>query len=112
MLDVKIAATRKPQVSTQIFDDRMYFNANVPLASMEAPRAIPNLVGLIGDCSGSGAARDHGREFALVDSYFKKIVKGEVRLTRVRDIAESAERFTIINGNRRMHQRRKVRRFF
>ena len=99
VLDVEIAANRNPQVSTQVFDGRMYFHADIPLASVEAPRTIPNLVGLIWDSSGSGAARDHGREFAMLDAYFKKMGNGEVRLTRVRDIAEPAERFAIVNGN-------------
>ena len=47
VLDVEIGATRTPQVSTQLFEGKMYFHADVPLASMEAPRNIPNLVGLI-----------------------------------------------------------------
>ncbi|MEO8384388.1 MAG: VIT domain-containing protein [Betaproteobacteria bacterium] len=99
VLDVEIAATRTPQISTQVFEGRQYFHADIPLASVEAPRAIPNLVGLIWDSSGSGAARDHGREFALLDAYFKKMRNGEVRLTRIRDIAERTERFAILNGN-------------
>ena len=37
---------------------------------------------------------------------------GDVRLTRVRDIAEPAERFAIVKGNWRMYQRRKASRFF
>ena len=112
VLDVEIVANRNPQVATQIFDGRMYFHADFPLASVEAPRVIPNLVSLIWDSSGSGAARDHGREFALLDAYFKKMGNGEVRLTRVRDIAEPAERFAIVKGNWRMYQRRKASRFF
>ena len=102
VLDVEIVANRNPQVATQIFDGRMYFHADVPLASVEAPRAIPSLVDLIWDSSGSGAARDHGREFALNDAYFKKMGNGEVRLTRVRDIAAPAERIAIVNGYLRL----------
>ena len=79
---------------------------------METPRAIPNLVGLIWDSSGSDAARDHGREFALLDAYFKKMGNGEAPLTRVRDIAEPPKRFAIIYGNWRVYLCRKVRRFF
>ena len=45
-------------------------------------------------------------------AYFKKMGNGEFRLTRVRDVAEPAERFAIGNGNRRMYQRRKARIFF
>ncbi len=99
VLEVEIAAKRDPQVTTQLFEGRTYFHADVPLAAVEATRTIPNLVSLIWDSSGSGAARDHGREFALLDAYFRKMGNGEVRLTRLRDAAEPVERFAIINGD-------------
>ena len=99
VLEVEIAAMRTPQVSTQVVDGRTYFHADIPLPAVEAPRTIPNLIGLVWDSSGSGAARDHGREFALLDAYFRKMGNGEVRLTRIRDTAEPAGRFTIANGN-------------
>ena len=47
----------------------------------------------------SGAARDHGREFALLDAYFKTLRDGEVRLTRIRDVAEPALKFRIADGD-------------
>ncbi len=99
VMDVEIAASRVPQITTQMFDGRTYFHADVPLAMREAPRAIPNLISLLWDSSGSGSARDHGREFALLDAYFKKMGNGEVRLTHVRNVAEPAQRFAIVNGN-------------
>ncbi len=99
VMDVEIAASRVPQITTQMFDGITYFHADVPLAMREAPRTIPNLISLIWDSSGSGSARDHGREFALLHAYFKKMGNGEVRLTRVRNVAEPAQRFAIVNGN-------------
>ena len=99
VLDIEIAASRNPQFTTQLFDGKTYFHVDVPVASREAPRAIPNFVSLVWDSSGSGATRDHGRELALLDAYFKKMVNGEVRLTRMRDVAEATERFTVVNGN-------------
>ena len=99
VLEVEITAARTPQVSTQVFDGRTYFHADIPFATAEAPRAMPNLVSLIWDSSGSGATRDHGREFALLDAYFRKMGSGDVRLTRLRDTAEPTERFTVVNGN-------------
>jgi hypothetical protein len=99
VLDVEIAATRNPQITTQLFDGKTYFHVDVPLAAIEVPRAIPNLIGLLWDSSGSGATRDHARELALLDAYFRKMGNGEVRLTRIRDTAEPVQRFAIVNGN-------------
>ena len=99
VLEVEIASSRSPQVTTQAFEGCTYFHADIPLATEEAPRAIPNLVSLVWDSSGSGATRDHGREFALLDVYLRKMANGEVRLTRLRDTAEPTERFTVVNGN-------------
>ena len=99
VLEVEIASSRSPQITTQTFEGRTYFHADIRLASIEAPRAIPNLVSLVWDSSGSGAARDHGREFTLLDGYFRKMGNGEVRLTRLRDTAEPTARFTVVNGN-------------
>ena len=99
ILNVEIAPSNSPQVTTQVFDGKTYFHADIPLVSREAPRAIPNLVSLIWDSSGSGATRDHARELALLDAYFRKMGNGEVRLTRIRDAAEPVVRFAVINGN-------------
>ena len=98
VLELVIPQSRAAQVATQSFDGKTYFMADVPIASIEAARSMPNVVGLIWDSSGSGSARDHGRELALLDAYFKKMRNGEVRLTRIRDVAESAGTFRIRNG--------------
>ncbi len=99
MLEIAIAQSREAQIATQVFEGKAYFLADVPLAAKEAARSIPNIVGLIWDSSGSGAERDHGRELALLDAYFKKMGNGEVRLTRIRDIAEAAGSFRVRNGD-------------
>ena len=99
VLSVEIAPSNNAQITTQVFDGKTYFHADVPLASREATRNIPRLISLIWDSSGSGAARDHARELALLDAYFKKMGNGEVRLTRLRDVAEPMQRFAIVNGN-------------
>lgn len=99
VLNVEIAPTNSVQISTQVFDGKTYFHADVPLAFVEVQRVIPKIVGLVWDSSGSGAARDHAREFALLDAYFRKMGNGEVRLTRLRNTAEPVQRFSITNGN-------------
>ena len=98
-LDITTEASTGPVITTQAFDGRTYFIADVPLQSTESARAIPNTVGLIWDSSGSGAARDHGREFALLDAYFKRLRNGEIRLTRIRHDAEPVQVFRVVNGN-------------
>jgi tetratricopeptide (TPR) repeat protein len=100
VLEVHVPAGVKPEVHTQVVSDKTYFVAEVPARS-DAPvlRNLPPVVGIIWDASGSGATRDHAREFALLDTYFKRLGNGEARLTRVRDAAEPVERFRIVNGN-------------
>ncbi len=109
MLDVQLPASTRPEVRTQTVNGKTYFVAEVPARSTaEAPRAVPAVVGLVWDASGSGAARDSVREFALLDAYFKRLGNGgngEVRLTRVRDAAEPVERFRVSNGDWRALRR-------
>ena len=100
MLDVQLPASTRPEVRTQVVGDKTYFVAEVPAPREPAvPRKLPAVVGIIWDASGSGASRDHALEFALLDTYFKRMGNGEVLLTRVRDAAEPAERFRISNGD-------------
>src|SRR5262249_3405112 len=88
-----------PRIHTQVFDGQTYFHAELPVAAMQAPRALPATVALVWDSSGSGATRDHGREFAVLDAYFRRLGDGEVRLTRLRDAAEPVRRFRIVRGD-------------
>ncbi len=105
VLEVQVPVSARPEVHTQTHNGKTCFVAEVParvggVATML--RALPSVVGLIWDASGSGAARDHVREFALLDTYFKRLGNGgngEVRLTRVREAAEPVERFRIVNGD-------------
>ncbi len=98
-LDIATVAGNSPVITTEVYDGRTYFTADVPLPTIETAREIPNIVGLIWDSSGSGATRDHGHEFALLDAYFKKLRNGEVRLTRIRHDAEAPHRFRVVNGD-------------
>ena len=98
-IDVAITTGNVPAIVTEVFEGRTYFVADVPVPTIEATREVPASIGVIWDSSGSGAARDHEREFALLDAYFKKMRNGEVRLTRIRHDTEPVQRFFIVNGN-------------
>lgn len=99
VLELDIPPAPGAQAYTQVFEAKTYFYADLPVPAREAARTLPAVVGLVWDSSGSGAARDHGREFALLDAYFRRMKNGEVRLTRIRDSAEAAQSFSIVNGN-------------
>ena len=99
LLQLDFVAAPGPRVHTQVFDGHTWFHAELPLAAGEAPRALPKVVALVWDSSGSGAGRNHDREFALLDAYFRAMREGEVRLTRLRDTAEPVQTFRIQRGD-------------
>jgi len=100
ILTVEYPNTGTPLITTETRDDQTYFYAEVsPPPSVPAPRTAPKIVGLVWDASGSGAARDHGREFALLDAYFKVLGSVKVELVIARDRAEAPQIFTIANGD-------------
>ncbi|CAN7173325.1 tetratricopeptide repeat protein [Acidovorax sp. LjRoot118] len=89
----------QPLVTTQRFEGASYFYAEVPVAARSAERARPERVGLVWDASGSGAARDHARELALLDGWLRRLGTVEVLLQPVRDVAGPVERFSVQAGN-------------
>ena len=99
VLELAIPSATGAQAYTQTFDAKTYFYAELPVPSRNASRTLPRTIGLIWDSSGSGAARDHGREFALLDAYFRRLQNGEVKLTRIRDAAEAAQTFSVTGGD-------------
>ena len=100
MLDLHLPASLQPEIRTQAVNGTTYFIAEVPARQVSAAlRSVPSVVGIIWDASGSGSRRDPAREFALLDTYFKRMGNGEVRLTRLRDAAQAVERFRIGNGD-------------
>jgi len=98
-LDIAFVPAPGGSVTTQQVDRSVYFAAQLPIATHSATRALPRVVSLVWDASGSGAQRDHGRELALLDAYFAKARDIEVRLVRVRDAAEPAQRFDVRRGD-------------
>ena len=99
MLELAIPGAGRPQSYTQAFDGKNYFYAEVPVEAAVAPRRLPRVVGLIWDSSGSGAQRDHAREFDLLDRYLRQAGNAEVRLIRLRDRADPIQNFTVRNGD-------------
>ena len=98
-LEVELTPATGGSVTTQRVDGHAYFVAQLPVAAQSAPRALPRVVSLVWDASGSGAQRDHGREFALLEAYFAKARNIDVQLVRVRDAAEAPQRFDVKNGD-------------
>jgi Ca-activated chloride channel homolog len=98
-LTLQIPASDKAQTYTQAFDGQNYFIAEVPVADTRQDRALPSVMGLLWDSSGSGDKRNHDLEFSLLERYFKKAGNVEVRLTRLRDRAEATETYRIKNGD-------------
>jgi Ca-activated chloride channel family protein len=80
------------------FGGARYFFAELPVRATALPRRLPKAVALVWDSSASGAQRDHGREFALLDTYFGRMGDGVVRLQRVRETVSAPEEFRISGG--------------
>lgn len=99
LLFIALTPANSSLVQLESFEGKNYFVADIPIAGREAGRAIPGTIGLVWDSSGSARTRDRAREFALLDAYFKKMNDGEVRLTRIRDVAEKTETFRVRGGD-------------
>jgi Ca-activated chloride channel family protein len=103
-LKLLLPASAAPRSFVQQFDGATYFMAEVPLpppspGASRAARALPKVVGLLWDSSGSGANRAHAAELVELERYFKALGNGEVRLTRLRDRAEATVGYKVVNGN-------------
>ncbi|MEK6771624.1 MAG: VIT domain-containing protein [Pseudomonadota bacterium] len=100
VFEVRIPAPEKASLTTQWFGDTTYFQAEIPAPRMAPlPRRIAPRVALYWDASGSGARRDHAREFALLDHYFRAMGEGEVVLVRFRDRPDAPLHFKITRGD-------------
>lgn len=95
------SAHDRPVVSTQYFNDRTYFYAEVPVAGYRAvvPRPAPRRLGLVWDASGSGARRDHARELAVLEDLFRHWGNVEVHLRLARDVTEDRGVFRVKDGD-------------
>ena len=99
-----IAQLSWPAAETEIvvadrFEEGSYFYGDVPVQVPAAPRVAPRTLALIWDASGSGSRRDHAREFALLDLWFKQLGNVDVSLVVARDQAEAPRNFSVKSGN-------------
>ncbi len=81
------------------FEEDSFFYGDVPVNVPAAPRVAPRTLALIWDASGSGNRRDHAREFALLDLWFKQLGNVDVSLVVARDQAEVPRNFSVKSGN-------------
>jgi len=98
-LELDIARLSSALVQTQPLDGRRWFHAEIPLVVRAGSRKPPRRVAIVWDSSGSGAARNQERELALLDAYFRRMGTGDVRLLRVRDVAEPVQTFRVTGGD-------------
>ena len=98
-LTLHFETAKKAQSFVQELDGQNYFHAEVPLPGISTPRVMPRTIGLLWDSSASARKRDIDGELALLDRYFAVVGNGEVRLTRLRDVAEPTRTFAIRGGN-------------
>ena len=100
LVEIALAEPEGAAVLSEERDGRHYFYAEPPVrAAARASRPKPARLALVWDASGSGAVRDHGREFALLGAYLEALGQVEVRLTLARDEAEEGGVFPIRGGN-------------
>lgn len=98
-IKLQIPAAKAAQTYIESEQGENFFLTEIPVPDTQTPRILPRVVGLLWDSSGSGANRDHEAELAVLDGYFKTLKYGEVRLTRLRDHAETVEIYHVVNGN-------------
>ncbi len=93
------AAITAPTASTQRIEGEEFFAFSLPLGDASQPRPTPERIMLVWDASASGAARAHDKEFALLDSYFKRAGNMQVNLIRVADTAAAPQAFVVRGGD-------------
>ncbi|MBY0574910.1 MAG: DUF2135 domain-containing protein [Undibacterium sp.] len=101
-LNLTYQAQQTAQSYLQVKNGETYFLSEIPLPAfpgMTETRALPKVVGLLWDSSGSGGQRAIAAEMRELGVYFKALNNAEIRLIRLRDKAESSERFELVNGN-------------
>lgn len=78
--------------------DSSYFYLNFRPKSFEKEKKLPHEITLLWDNSGSAQNRNFEKEFALLDSYFKKIGNLKVNLIPVNIATGKQKSFEISNG--------------
>lgn len=90
LLEIALDLPTKPVTVVEEMDGQPYFYAELTSTKFgKALRSKPAQLALVWDASGSGATRDHGREFALLDAYFKNLGNTQVNLLLARNDAQA-----------------------
>lgn len=92
-------APAQATVFSDRFEGASYFHADIPVTETPLARPAPRSLALVWDASGSGASRDHDREFALLEAYFRALGEVRVDLIVARDVAEAPQSFAIKGGD-------------
>lgn len=90
----------------QTFAGTAYGYAELAVDTARGTPKPPRELNLVWDASGSGAQRDHAREFALLDALFAAARDVRVQLTVARDAAEPAAAFDVKAGDWRALRKR------
>lgn len=86
-------------VATDRSEGQSWFHVELAAPDLPRPREKPAQVVLIWDASASGGARDHAREFQLLERLFRWQVRTRVVLRVVRDAAEPERSFEVRGGD-------------
>jgi hypothetical protein len=98
-LGVRWAAPAADALLVDEFAGTRYAYAELGIDTKPGPTRLPRSLNLIWDASGSGAQRDHAREFALLDALFAAAKDVKVQLTVTRDAAEAPRSFEVKAGD-------------
>ncbi|TXT36300.1 MAG: hypothetical protein FD135_4392 [Comamonadaceae bacterium] len=102
LLEIALDLPTQAVTVVEEMDSQPYFYAELSSPKFDkALRPKPQQLALVWDASGSGAMRDHGREFALLDAYFKSLGDTQVSLLLARNDAqaEAAGSFAVQGGD-------------
>lgn len=80
-------------------DDSSYFLANLGINPKEKAKIVPNKLAIVWDNSLSGSKRDHTKEWALLEEYFKVNKKLSVKIYFINNTFDEGKSFTINEGN-------------
>jgi hypothetical protein len=98
ILKLAIQSPEGPQMIVENGSQPAFFLSARPPELAPRPRPSPASVMLVWDASASGVARDHLKEFALLDAWFAKLGKTRVKLRILRDRLTDGGEFEIHDG--------------
>lgn len=102
-------ASPRESISVSRFDATDYFYAEFLAPHSTAPRPAPRNLVILWDASGSGARRDHAREMAFLDAFFKKAPSHlNIALVLTRNEVAPPQTLMTINGSKWEHLRHQL----